>query len=95
MTYNPFLRPSDATAKGGELAIERPATVANITWQTRSAPLTDEENALADALVALFARKIWDLPEIVAALNRDGPAPVTGGAWTEANLTAALARLDL
>jgi hypothetical protein len=95
MTYNPLLKPASTGAKGGELAIERPAAVTNITWQTRPAPLTDEENALADALVALFAQKIWDLPDVVAALNRDGPAPAAGGAWTEASLTAALARLDL
>jgi hypothetical protein len=95
VTYNPFLEPSNTSAKGGEVTIEHPATVANIQWQTRPAPLTDEENALADALVAIFAKEIWDLADVVAALNRMGPSPVSGGRWTDETLTAALARLDL
>jgi hypothetical protein len=94
VTYNPFLEPSNPSAKGGELTIEHPATVANIQWQTRPAPLTDEENALADSLVAIFAQEIWSLADVVAALNRMGPPPVSGG-WTDETLTAALARLDL
>jgi hypothetical protein len=95
VTYNPFLKPSNPSPKGGELAIERPATASNITWQTRPGPLTDEENALADSLMAIFAKDVWDLPDVVAALNRQGPPPASGGAWTGESLTAALARLDL
>lgn len=95
MTYNPFLKPDSPSTKGGELTIEHPAKVANIPWQTRPAPLTDEENALADSLIALFGKEVWDLPDVVAALNRQGPPPASGRAWTEESLTATLARLDL
>jgi hypothetical protein len=95
VTYNPFLKPSNPTAKGGELTIEHPATAANIAWQTRPAPLTDEEDALADSLIAIFVQDIWDLPDVVAALNRQGPPPASGGTWTGESLAATLARLDL
>jgi hypothetical protein len=95
VTYNPFLKPSNPSPKGGEFTIEHPATVANIPWQTRPAPLTAEENALADSLIAIFVKDVWDLPDVVAALNRQGPPPASGGAWTGESLTAALARLDL
>jgi hypothetical protein len=95
VTYNPFLKPADPTTKGGELTIEHPATATNIPWQTRPALPTDEENALADSLMAIFVQGAWELSEVVAALNRQGPPPVSGGAWTDDSLAATLARLDL
>ncbi|MDB5411490.1 MAG: hypothetical protein JWL84_6402 [Rhodospirillales bacterium] len=95
VTYNLFLKPIDPTTKGGELTIEHPATATNVVWQTRPAPLTDEENALADSLMAIFVKGAWELSDVVAALNEMGPPPVAGGAWTEKSLAATLARFDL
>jgi hypothetical protein len=90
--YNPGLTP-DRNDKGGEAGIEHPDRVENIAWQTRAAPPTAAENAFADALQAIFAEDIYELPKIVERLN--GVVPPPGGAprWTEAVLRAELARL--
>ena len=63
--------------------------------QTRPALPTDEESALADSLMAIFVKGAWELSEVVTQLNRLGPPPVSGGVWTDENLAATLARLDL
>jgi hypothetical protein len=96
MDHNPHLaRPRSANDdKGTEAGIERPDRVENVAWQTRAAPPTDAENALADALQAIFADEVYDLAQIVERLNRLGIAPTAGaGRWTEASLRAELGRL--
>jgi Recombinase-like helix-turn-helix domain len=96
MDHNPHLAilPQGGDDKGSEAGIERPDRVVNIAWQTRAAPPTPAETALADALQALFAEDIDELSDIVAALNRRGVAPPDGtAAWSEAALTAVLGRL--
>lgn len=80
-------------SKGDEASIERPDEVRNIRWQTRPAPLTDYENALADSLQAIFGEEIYDLAGIVRQLNERGPKPPGGGAWSEETFTAEMARL--
>jgi hypothetical protein len=90
--HNPFLTPR-ATDKGSEAGIEHPDRVDNITWQTRAAPPTPAENALADALQAIFAEEIYDLPAIVERLQVRVPAPGGAARWSEALLRAELARL--
>ncbi len=90
--HNPGLAP-DPRDKGSEAGIEHPARVRNIAWQTRAAPPSPPENALADALQAIFAEEIYDLPGIVAKLGALVPPPEGAPRWTEALLTAALARL--
>jgi len=90
--FNPFLRQT-GDAKAGPDAIEDPATASNLRWQTRPAPLTDHERGLARALTEIFARDIWDLPDVAHELNQAGPPPPAGGQWTEAGLAAELARL--
>jgi hypothetical protein len=90
--HNPFLTPRPAD-KGTEAGIENPDRVENIPWQTRVAPPTAAENALADALQAIFADEIYDLPKIVERLDGKVPAPGGAGRWTEALLRAELARL--
>ncbi len=66
----------------------------NVAWQTRAAPPTAAENALADALQAIFAEEIYELPHIVERLNasawRRPPAPPR---WSEASFRAELHRL--
>ena len=96
MEHNPNLaRPRHANDdKGTEADLERPDRVENICWQTRPASPTAAENALADALQAIFADEIYELPRIVERLNRMGlAAPAGAGAWTEASLGAELRRL--
>lgn len=90
--FNPHLR-CHGDAKAGPDAIEDPATVQNLRWQTRPAPLTDHERLLARALTEIFARDIWELPAVADELNQAGPPPPEGGHWTEAGLAAELTRL--
>jgi hypothetical protein len=96
MDHNPNLaRPRQANDdKGSEASIEHPDKVENICWQTRPAPPTAAENALADALQAIFGDDIHELPQIVERLNRARLAAPDGApAWTEASLRAELRRL--
>jgi len=96
MDHNPNLaRPRQANDdKGTEAGIERPDRVENICWQTRPAAPTAAENALGDALQAIFSDEVYELPQIVERLNRMGlAAPAGAAAWTEASLRAELRRL--
>ena len=56
-----------------------------IVWQTRPALPTEYEETLASTLEQIFAQRIYELPGIVAALNREGIRTPGGEAWTEAN----------
>ena len=93
--FNPQLAPSEAhDNKGGPQTIEKPAQVENFRWQTRPAPLTAYENALADALQAIFAKEIYGLREIVVELNAMKlPAPAGAAHWTDESFRAEMARL--
>jgi hypothetical protein len=82
-----------AQPKGDESSIERVGAVRNVRWQTRPAPLTDYENALADALQAIFAEEVYDLAGIVHRLNERKIASPANDAWTEELFTAEMARL--
>jgi hypothetical protein len=64
-----------------------------IQWQTRPALPSEYEATLADALEQIFAQKVYDLPGIVAALNREGVRTPAGEAWTEANFQSTLREL--
>jgi hypothetical protein len=90
--HNPALTP-DPRDKGSEAGIEHPGGAQNIAWQTRAAPPTAAETALADALQAIFAEEIYELPGIVARLNGVLPPPAGSPRWTEALLAAELSRL--
>jgi len=90
--FNPALTP-DPRDKGNEAGIEHPDRVRNIAWQTRAAPPTAAENAFADALQAIFAEEVYDLPGIVHRLNGRVPPPEGSARWTEAVLAAELRRL--
>lgn len=92
VVFHDWLAQSEDT-KGDEASIERPDEVRNIRWQTRPAPLTEYENALADSLQAIFGEEIYDLAGILLRLNERGPKPPGGGAWTEQMFTAEMARL--
>jgi hypothetical protein len=93
---NPYLegylnaRPSQG---GGTGQIFRGGERDLIQWQTRPALPSEYEQSLADALEQIFAQKVYDLPEIVAALNRDGVRTPAGEVWTEANFQSTLREL--
>lgn len=94
--FNPLLAAArHATEdKGSPDGIENPDTVQNIAWQTRAAPPSAAEEALADALEAIFAEGIGELPEVVARLNAVGLAPPVGATqWTEESFCTELRRL--
>jgi hypothetical protein len=94
--YNPQLAATGGAdiGKGGPATIEDPAQVKNLRWQTRPAPLTACENALADALQTIFAGEIYELDGIVERLNQLKIAPPTGTpAWTEESFRAEIRRL--
>ena len=96
LDHNPLLARKGTTdeTKGGPATIEDPARVENIRWQTRPAPLTAAEEALADALQKIFADEVYALGGIVARLNQMKIMPPAGAAsWTESGFRAELARL--
>ncbi len=64
-----------------------------ITWQTRPEIPGNYELNLASALEQIFAQRIYELPEIVAALNREGMRTPDDQAWTEANFQSTMREL--
>jgi len=64
-----------------------------IVWQTRPAAPTEYEEALAAALEQIFTQRLYELPEIVAALNREGIRTPDGEVWSEANFQSTLSEL--
>jgi hypothetical protein len=96
LDYNPLLARNGATDanKGGPATIEDPAHVENFCWQTRPAPLSAAESALADALQKIFAAEIYALDGVVERLNQMKVTPPAGAAaWTEEGFRAEIARL--
>jgi hypothetical protein len=85
---------TDQQPKGSPAGLEVPDKVENIAWQTRSALPTPDEDALADALQALFNAEIYELPKVVEGLNARGVKPPAGAPrWTEEIFRSELARL--
>jgi len=56
-----------------------------IVWQTRPAVPSEYEQTLTDALEQIFSERTYELPQVVAALNREGVRTPDGEAWTERN----------
>lgn len=61
--------------------------------QARQRPATVFEDLLGDAIERAFADDVQTLPELVAHINRSGPAGENGEAWTEQSFGALIARL--
>ena len=87
-----YLNPG-ASQGGGAGHIFATAERDLIQWQTRPAVPGEYDSTLADALEQIFAQRTYDLPEIVAALNREGVRTPAGEAWTEANFQTTLREL--
>lgn len=98
MDYNPHLKPwrkpqpNNAAGKG---VIERPGQAENVVWQTRPAPPTDYEQALADALVASFEEGVEELAPLVDLLNARGVRAPDGRPWTVESFEREIERLAL
>ncbi|MEN9559512.1 MAG: hypothetical protein RLZZ502_723 [Pseudomonadota bacterium] len=61
--------------------------------QARKRPPTSYEVLLGDAIERAFAAGHWQLPELVAYLNRSGPKAMNDGEWTEALYQSEIKRL--
>ncbi len=61
--------------------------------QAQRSPPNDYENMLGDAIEAAFGAGIWELPGVVARLNREGIRTPDGQAWTIGRFEAEMARL--
>ncbi len=77
----------------GKGVIEVPGQMPNVVWQTRAAPPTAYENALADALEVAFESGAQTAEQVVTALNTAGRADAQGTAFTVASFEAEMARL--
>ena len=61
--------------------------------QARQRAGTLFEDLLGDAIERAFGEGVLTLPELVAYINRSGPAGENGEAWTEQSFEALMARL--
>jgi hypothetical protein len=61
--------------------------------QTLSAPITEWESDLADAIEVVFNQGHHELEDLVAALNRSRVRPPMGGAWTPDNFQTVIREL--
>ena len=86
--FNPYLeayRNARPNKVGGGGQIFAGADRDLVVWQTRPAVPSEYEQSLADALEQIFSEKTYDLPQVVAALNREGIRTPAGEVWTERN----------
>ncbi|MDA0238582.1 MAG: hypothetical protein O3A84_00965 [Proteobacteria bacterium] len=68
--------------KGGEDTVIPVGNAEMIPHQTRSRPVTEYEEQLADTLEVIFAGGVEELPDIVAGLNESIVPPPSGASWT-------------
>ena len=61
--------------------------------QARERAPTTYEDLLGDSIERAFAEGAYSLPELLACLNRSGPASENGQPWTEQSFQALMARL--
>lgn len=96
LDHNPKLKPWETPAPNnvaGKGKIEVPGQMQNIVWQNRAAPPSDYENALGDALEAVFAAGAETAEQVVEGLNRNGFRRPDGQAWTVSLFETEMARL--
>ena len=85
--------PVNSGAGGGDHPRLPPNGLFLDPWQSKKGNPTPWENALGDAMEALFRDGVHDLPGIVAGLNGKGVRTPEGGAWTEENFAETMKRL--
>ena len=94
--WNELLKPWSDTApsnRGGAGSIEDYRDIRNLEWQSRSAPPSEYENHLADALERILGEGIHDLPAIITHLNQLHVYGPTGRAWSEESFCDEMKRL--
>lgn len=79
--------------KGGKGSVETYDRMENVVWQTRSAPPTDYENTLGDALEDIMSDGTHDLAGIVAGLAQRRIKAQDGSEFTEESFKEELKRL--
>lgn len=84
------MKPSN---KGGKGSIESYDPMENIVWQSRTAPPTDYEDALGDALENVMGDGTHDLAGIVKGLAEHGVRARNGSEFTEETFKEELKRL--
>src|SRR5262245_20377199 len=83
--FNPFLTEyasrvrSDAPGAGSIFAAPEREL---IVWQTRPSMPSEYELSLSDALERIFGQRIYELADVVDALNHEGVRTPRGEAWT-------------
>ena len=80
--------------KGGQGGIETYDKLENVVWQSRSAPPTEYEDALADALEDIMSDGTHDLAGIAAGLAKHRVKAQDGKAFTEDSLKEEFKRLS-
>lgn len=96
MDHNPYLKPwrqPQPNYTAGKGTIEQPGAFPNIIWQTRSAPPSEYENQLGDALEKAFTAGAESIEEVVARLNEHGMLTSDGLPWTLDTFRAEMTRL--
>jgi hypothetical protein len=96
MDHNPGLTPWQKPAPNnvaGKGKIEVPGAMPNIVWQTRAAAPTEYENALGDALEAVFEGGAESAEQVVEGLNGLGFRTPDGQAWSVPRFESEMARL--
>jgi hypothetical protein len=96
MDHNPYLKPwrqPQPNYTAGKGTIEQPGEFPNIIWQTRSAPPSEYENQLGDALEKAFTAGAESIEDVVARLNEQGMLTSDGLAWTLDTFRAEMTRL--
>jgi hypothetical protein len=63
--------------------------------QARATPPTAWEQELANAIETIFAKRVWDLDQLVAGLNKSRVRPPVGGEWTTDNFQAVMKELGV
>jgi Recombinase-like helix-turn-helix domain len=63
--------------------------------QSRTGAPTDWEQELANVIEAIFAKRSWELDQVVAGLNRSRIRPPTGGEWTKENFQTVMKELGV
>jgi hypothetical protein len=94
--HNPYLKPwrqPQPNFTAGKGTIEKPGEFPNIIWQTRSAPPSEYENQLGDALEKAFSAGAETLEQVVAQLNEQGMLTSDGNTWTHETFAAEMSRL--
>lgn len=82
----------DAVLASARLAASRP----ELAHQSLGRSLTAAEEALADALMEIYASGVWGLIDVAAALSKKGVVlPIAGGTeWTADSVVKELAELN-